>query len=340
MIVLKTRFMLGALLASGTAVGAAPAHDMRFCAMINKDYIVGAKLNTPNGVFRRGENGSFAHTGINFPGVYDCAFDPRDPQVMYLATLNGCMVSRDGGKTHRVTTDWRITETKSVCVDPHAPDHVYLATPDGIAVSTDRGETWTRREHGLPERGKFTQIVKVDRTRAGRVFAGCEKGIFLTENGGDTWRCVFPAKRTVVDVQQSPHDPRLWLAATEGAGALVSRDNGATWTKFAGVSADHPIYNIAFDATNARRFALGSWTYGVMTTEDGGESWVTRNAGLPGEGHVFRVAIDPDDGRLYANVHQDFVYVSDDFGRTWLRQGLEGAIVYGFIFTPRTPPTP
>ena len=30
-----------------------------------------------------------------------------------------------------------------------------------------------------------------------------------------------------------------------------------------------------------------------------------------------------------------FIHVSDDFGRTWRRAGLEGSTVYNFVFVPK-----
>jgi photosystem II stability/assembly factor-like uncharacterized protein len=262
------------------------------------------------------------------------AVDPRDHDVLYVASLNGALVSRDGGDSWRIGTGWDITEPKDICIDPNAPDHIYLALPDGIAVSKDRGATWPRHEKGLPERGKYTQAIEVDRTRAGRVLAACESGIYITDNGAKSWRRVFASKATVTDVQQSPHDPKLWLATTQEDGALISRDGGVSWKKIEGVPFAEALYNVAFDGTNPNRLAISSWTYGVIVTEDGGKTWTERNAGLTEDHCVFRVGIDPDTGRLLASVYKEALFVSDDFGRTWRNAGLEGSTVYGFAFVP------
>jgi hypothetical protein len=329
----KIKILLTSL-ALTTGLAAAPAHDRYLCASINLNYVVGSKLVTLSGLYQRGADDTYTHFGLNFPGIFALAVDPRDRQVLHAASLNGALCSRDGGKTWRIGTSWDMTEPKDIFVDPNAPDHVYLALPDGIAVSTDRGATWTRREHGLPVRGKYTQVVKVDRTRAGRALAGCESGLYLTEDAAGTWRRVFATTTTITDLRQSPHDPSLWLATTQSDGALVSRDGGRSWEKIAGVPAAEALYNVSFDATNPQRYAIGSWTYGVLTTENGGQTWTERNAGLP-DGHcVFRVAVDPDRGRLHAAVFKDAVYDSDDFGRTWRKSGLEGSTVYNFVFVP------
>jgi photosystem II stability/assembly factor-like uncharacterized protein len=335
MIRTRTLALLFAGLAALAGGAEPPRHDLYVVATINNNFVVGSKMVTLSGLFQRGGDGSFGHFGLNFPYFVSLAVDPRDPKTIYVASINGVLCTTDGGTTWRIGNSWDITEPKDVVIDPHNPDHIYLALPDGVAVSTDRGRTWPRRENGLPERGKYTQAVRVDRTQAGRAFAACESGIYLTEDTAGSWRRVFGSSATVTDLRQSPHDPRHWGATTQSDGALVSRDGGITWKKIPGVPSVEALYNAAFDANNPRRLAIGSWTYGVLVSEDGGETWSDRNAGLPVEHCVFRVGIDPDSGRLYAGVYRDALFVSDDFGRTWRKEGLEGSVIYNFIFVPK-----
>ena len=333
----RLRSFLGlCLLATAGCVAAEPPrHNLFVVATVNNNFVVGSKLTTVSGLFQRGADNTYAHFGLNFPYLVSLAIDPRDPQVMYAASINGVLCTTDGGGTWRIGTSWDLTEPKDVWIDPHAPDTIYLALPDGIAVSTDRGRTWPRRETGLPERGKYTQTVKVDRTQAGRALIGCESGIYLTEDTAGRWRRVFASKATVTDLRQSPHDPKVWIATTQNDGALRSGDGGLTWQPIAGVPSAEALYNAAFDPANPQRIAIGSWTYGVIVTEDGGATWTARNTGLPEDHCVFRVGIDPDNGRLYAGVYRDAIYASDDSGRTWRKDGLDGALVYNFFFVPK-----
>ncbi len=318
---------------------ASPGHDLYLFGAVNiQGRVAGSRDTTLNGVYLRQADGSFLHVGLNYPAMLGGSFDPRDARVFYVATINGVLLTRDGGKTWRIGTSWDMTEPKGVMVDPNAPDTIYAALPDGLGVSTDRGLTWTRRENGLPARGKYTQVVTVDRTRAGRVLAGCETGIYLTEDAAKSWRAVHPTKETVNDLQQSPHDPQFWLAATQSAGVLASRDGGLTWTPVAGLSAQKAHYNIAFDPRNPQRIALGGWTYGLLASEDSGATWTARNDGLPAKHRVWRTAIDPDNGRLYAAIASNSLYVSDDFGRTWRDGGMPNSRISGFAFVPRTQP--
>lgn len=320
------------------AVGAAPvAHDLYLCAAFNNgSRVMGSRDGSANGVFVRTGPDEFKHVGLNYPLAISTAFDPRDPNVFYVACLSGVLRTLDGGKSWRLVTGWDETESKSIAVDPHTPDHLYAGLPDGIVVSRDRGQTWQRRENGLPERGKYTQVVHVDRMDQGRVLIGCESGIYLSEDGADSWRRVLATQDTVNDIRQSPHDPKLWISVTQSAGALISRNGGQTWQRIAGVPAENALYNVAFDARDPRRLAIASWTYGLLTSEDAGVTWTARNVGLPAPARVWRTAIDPDSGELYAAVFGQGLHASTDFGRTWRTvPAMQGASIQTFTFVPK-----
>ena len=98
--------------------------------------------------------------------------------------------------------------------------------------------------------------------------------------------------------------------------------------------ATHALYNVTFDGTNPQRSAIASWGLGVLTSEDSGKTWQDRNAGLPGLHRVWRVGVDPS-GRLYASVFKETLFYSDDFGRTWQPDKLEGSLVNYFITLPK-----
>ena len=311
---------------------AAPAYDFFICANVNQNYVIGSRIDTTNGLFQHNPaNDTWQHFGYNDRTITALAFDPRDHDTIYTTTLNGIFVSTDGGESWKMTNSWDMTEGRDVAVDPQSPDTVYFALPDGFAVSTDRGQTWERRENGLPDRGKFTQAISPDRVIADRVLAGCEKGVYLTENAGRFWRQVLPTETTVNDLEQSPHDPDHWLAVTDSHGAWRSRDGGQTWALITYLPNDRAIYNATYDPTTPGRQAIASWAHGVWTSEDGGDSWTQRSAGLPENPKAWRVGVDPNSGRLYVSVFEDTLYYSDDFGRSWEPDALAGSSVNAFI---------
>jgi photosystem II stability/assembly factor-like uncharacterized protein len=183
-------------------------------------------------------------------------------------------------------------------------------------------------------RRSYTHPLIVDRTKAGRVLAGTELGIYLTEDGAQTWRLVQPTAKVVYDIRQSPHDPRSMLAVTSSDGALRSSDAGRTWRKIDGVPAEHTLHYGHFDPHDARRLVICGWDVGVRVSEDAGATWSDRTDGLPNR-QIWCVSPDPDfPNRLYAAPYLKPVHVSDDFGRTWRPLCFEKAIVYNLVFVP------
>ena len=62
-------------------------------------------------------------------------------------------------------------------------------------------------------------------------------------------------------------------------------------------------------------------------SEDRGKTWQTRGRSLPSS-DIWSVVFDPaKPGRLFASVHEEAIYVSDDAGQTWKRDGLPGSTV-------------
>ena len=82
---------------------------------------------------------------------------------------------------------------------------------------------------------------------------------------------------------------------------------------------------------------MAGWGVGVAISEDRGKTWQLRNSGLPSVS-VWSVAFDPaKPGRIYASVHEEALYMSPDYGRTWIKDGLEGSRVFHMRFVPEAP---
>jgi hypothetical protein len=340
-----TRRHFFSLTAGGAAaavlrVHAAPAagHDLYLCVNLSGQGsgVMGRGGAARSGLYRFTGRQGFEHLGPHHIRMFTLTHDPREPSTLFVAALDGVLRTRDGGRTWRTLTGWDMTEPKALAFDRQAPDHLYAALPDGIAFSPDRGVTWERRHAGI--RRAYTNALVVDRTRAGRLLAGTELGIYLSEDAARTWRLVQPTARVTYDLRQSPSDPRDFLAVTGRDGALRSRDGGRTWQPVPGIGRDRTLHQGLFDPTDARRLVVGGWGVGVQVSEDGGATWQDRTAGLPRR-EVWSVAADPDTpGRLYAAPYLDDLYVSDDLGRSWRGLALGKATVYSLVFVPRSAP--
>ena len=167
------------------------------------------------------------------------------------------------------------------------------------------------------------------------MLAGTELGLYVSEDEAKTWKLVLPTQKTVYDIQQSPHDPKVFLAVTSSDGAFRSADGGRTWQPIAGVPKNHTLHNIEFDRRDPQRLVVAGWGLGILVSEDGGKTWSDRSVGLPGR-DVWRAVLDPDiPGRMYTATHLKPLQASDDYGRTWRPIAFEQVMAFHMTFVPR-----
>lgn len=295
----------------------------------SKNYVVGAKL-PPSGVFRRDPKSGWQQAGYNHPFSFALDYDRRAPGTLYLAAGNGLIRLTDKASKWKILTGSDVTEMRDVSVGPD--NAIWYGHTAGVRVSRDGGKTWTEVSDGL--RRKYTEAVRVDRTNASKVLIGGEEGIFRTDDAGKTWNLTGASGIQIMHIEQSPHDPCFWLAATQHGGLFASRDCGRTFENTPRLGVERVLYTIGFDPTDAKRIAVAGWGFGVAVSEDGGVNWTFRNNGLPST-DIWSAAFDPSHpGRIWASVHEEAIYRSDDAGRTWTRDGLEGSTVYRMLFVP------
>ena len=301
------------------------------CMAQAKNYVVGATL-PPSGIFVKDGTGAWRHAGFNHPLINALDYDRTDPSTLYVAAGNGLLRATDNADHWKILTGSEVTELLDVAVDRNTPGAVYFSHPNGIRMSADRGATW--RDAGAGPHRKYTAAIRVDSAHAGYLVIGNEEGIFRSVDAGMSWRLAGAASVQTRRIEQSPHDPCFWLAATEHAGLFASTDCGATFESAGNLGVGHNLYDIAFDPTAANRIAVAGWGIGVVVSEDRGKTWEPRNSGLPATS-VWSVAFDPaHPRRLYAGVHEEALYVSNDSGRTWAKDGLEGSAVFRMLFVP------
>jgi photosystem II stability/assembly factor-like uncharacterized protein len=122
---------------------------------------------------------------------------PHEKGVLYTGSDDGLVhVTRNGGETWENITPNGLQEclVNAVEVSPHDPATVYIATTrykfndhtPALYKSTDYGKTWTNISQGIPY-GAFTRVVREDQERKGLLYAGTEKGLYISWNDGKSW---------------------------------------------------------------------------------------------------------------------------------------------------------
>jgi photosystem II stability/assembly factor-like uncharacterized protein len=150
------------------------------------------------GLYRSKDGGEhWEHlTGHGLPseelGRMGIAFAPSNPKRIYLiadAKEGGLYRSEDGGENwQRVSQDKRIWGRgwyfDEVRVDPMDPETVYVPNTS-LYRSRDGGKTFTAIK-GAPGGDDYHQLW-IDPEYPQRMILGCDQGVVVTRNGGETW---------------------------------------------------------------------------------------------------------------------------------------------------------
>jgi hypothetical protein len=219
---------------------------------------------------------------------------------------------------------------QNVVFCPGAPERLYAHVDvGGVYRSDDAGKTWRMVHGGLPV-GDGYQCVRglmVDPANPDRVVIGvgnqwtANRGIFLSTDGGGTWRKVLDApflgnehhRSTGFVFARSPQGE--WLAGSAGGGLWKSADGGETWNLegLEGVN----ITDIKIDAGGGLNICAKPYTMPGGRQLRGG--FFTRTLG--GEWSEFPEGPDEivigADGALTGIFDAWEVRTSRDGGKTW-----------------------
>lgn len=122
---------------------------------------------------------------------------PHEKGVFYTSSDDGFVhVTRDNMESWQNITPKNLKEclVNAIEVSPHDPATAYIATTrykfndytPGLYKTINYGKTWTNISSGIPY-GSFTRVIREDATRKNLLYAGTEKGMYVSWNGGTTW---------------------------------------------------------------------------------------------------------------------------------------------------------
>ncbi|MEO7934551.1 MAG: sialidase family protein [Chthoniobacterales bacterium] len=248
-----------------------------------------------------------------------------------------------------------------------------VGTKKGLFIlnSPDRGK-WAIRGPFLPGKSIYHAVRD---PRSGRIFATSNDAWFGSEivwsdDEGATWT---PAKSGPAFTEESGQKldliwhiepgpasaPGVVYAGVAPAALFRSEDNGVTWTELTGLTSHptrdrwHPgagglcLHSIQVEPQNPLHLYVGISAVGVFRSDDGGQTWTTKNRGtradfmpdkLPEFGQcVHKLLLSPADGTTLFQQNHCGVYRSTDGGDSWqeITSGLPSDFGFPLAVHPR-----
>jgi photosystem II stability/assembly factor-like uncharacterized protein len=287
-------------------------------------YASGHRFKSPGGFFKSSDGGATWKEAkeLRSESIHSMTQSEKDPNILFVGTLNGVWMSKNSGD------DWEKIESTSMPVnvdslatDPRNTDTIYAGTWWRAYKSTDSGKNWKLIRDGMIDDSDVFAVT-VDQKNADHVIASACSGIYESFNGGERWAKIqgIPSdSRRTYDIVQAPTAPGTVYAATN-QGFWMTINGGRSWIMT--TPRDLMVTSIAVSADDPNRIFIGTSTYGVMVSEDGGKNWRQTNQNFTSR---FTYSLTPDierPSRLYAitqNVAANggFFFISDDQGQTW-----------------------
>jgi parallel beta-helix repeat protein len=231
--------------------------------------------------------------------------DATDAETVFVLAENGNLYrTDDGGDNWNLVSDKlsRIDRRNIALSADFSTSNTMYASAEGKAwgdmgdqpgvfVSTDGGVDWTWSSSGMVKTDVRQVFASPDARAADILFASTGAGIERSTNGGVSWNKVSFPEGDLRGLAISPdfYDDQTLFVTTGSPEVYRSTDGGVNWTPVSttlgdtGFVAISPDYTT--DGTGGPEGTVchgGGWNMTIACSTDGGASWTSHDAGLPG----------------------------------------------------------
>lgn len=315
---------------------------------------------------------------LSIIGCSDLAINPKNTQIMYLATgdgdgtgsqLNigsiGVLKTTDGGTSWGSNTmNWQVSWARNiynVMINPEHPDTVFAATSVGIYRTINAGVSWVQIISGA-----FTHIkYKPGNLNIIYATAGVGSGglFYKSTDGGSTFVNitaglpsssiaarmkigVTPADTNLVYlvvVKKSTMDFEGFYCSTDGGNNFTLRST--TPNILAGASGSQAWYNLTMMISNLHKDTIVVGATDSFRSTDGGFTWKKHTANGIGaplvhpDHHAYEYL--PGSDSCYFSGNDGGVWKTTNWGTTWtpMNEGLQIAQMYRLGVSKLNPTT-
>jgi photosystem II stability/assembly factor-like uncharacterized protein len=175
------------------------------------------------------------NTSVEYYGtIFAVAESPHERGVIWTGSDDGLVhLTRDGGATWKNVTSKEMPQwlmINSIDVSPFDKGTAYLAGTlyksddfrPFLYKTTDYGATWTKIVNGIAA-DHFTRVVRSDKRRKGLLYAGTERGMYVSFDDGALWQSLQLNLPLVPITDLALRDDDL-IAATQGRGFWILDD--------------------------------------------------------------------------------------------------------------------
>lgn len=275
------------------------------------------------------------------------AYDPRDPQRIYLGTTDSWIYeSKDGGASWRRLAKLGPQDNlvvDSLAVDRSDPKTLFAGVwvmnhPDGgIYISHDGGHTW-KEAPGMD--GQAVLSLEQASGNPNELVAGTLRGVYRSLDKGVHWEEISPPGSTEIHEIESiaidPYDPGIIYAGTWHL-PWKTMDGGKNWQSMSkGIWVDSDIFSMIVDPSRPSVMYLSACS-GIYRSNNFGNNFV-RIEGIPLSAERTRaIRMDPSDREtVYAGTTAG-LYKTTDGGKTWQRLTPSDVVVNDVYIDPKNP---
>ena len=214
----------------------------------------------------------------------------------------------------------RAKSIEAIALDPKNPNRLWAAAfGSGVARSLDGGATWSSSRAGLLN--TFVRCLAVRPQHPDSVYCGTNDGVFLSVDGGVTWKQLLSTSASVRTLAIHPIRTGTIYAGTYGSGVYKSLNAGTSWSPINLGLANASVRDIALHPAKPDTILLATGTGGgVHRSFNGGLTWAQVPDTTATLGAAEQIQWDAQNpSRVYVAELDRGVIRSLDGGDSWTR---------------------